>query len=144
MDKKPVADDVQSVIDTWNSRFADLQKRKEAGEKISNEDVRAIILDVGSDIYSKGVQPTLIDTSKKNTQLIQIMGKIKGQKFPLDSMIEHSGSKVKVNALQLAAIKAGEAGSKGEIIAQIVRDPDFLPLKVSKVPLKMLQKPVRL
>lgn len=127
VDKKTIIDDVQGVIDTWNSRFGDLKKRKEAGEKVSNDEVRAIVLDVGADIYQKGIQPDGADKSKKSVQFDEIFHTIEKQKFPLDSVDDSSRNKIKVNAIQLAAIESGDSGPKGQVIAAIVRDPDFVP-----------------
>jgi len=127
LDKGSQNTDVGSVVGSWNDMFMNLQKRKEAGEKISESDVRSIVLEVGSQIYDKGLEAGSASTTKADREYREIFSKVEGQRFPLSSM-SSSTNDVKVNAIQLAAIKSGtDPRDTGELIAEVIRDPSFNP-----------------
>lgn len=128
VDKNTANTDIRAVVDTWNTQFTDLQKRKEAGEKISHNEVRSIIANVGTEIYSRGVRPETAGDTKLGSEFKEIYKKVEAQRFPLSSVSDSSTSDIRINAIQLAAYNSDDQSSnKGQIIAEIVRDPSFVP-----------------
>ena len=111
---------IDLVIDGWNVRFSELQKKPD----VSAGDVRTVVLATGEDLYKAGLTVSDVEASGYRVgDFKQIHSKVIAYKTTADG----GSSEMKVNPIQLAALRDANNADHDSILTTIKSDPDIVP-----------------
>ncbi len=103
---RSITSSVDDLIGQWQGKFAELQKKQTAGEAVTENDVRSIILETGKSIYAANIsEADVVASGHRVDEFKNIMTRVTDTKFKTSGLASGATSRnQEVNAIQLAAL----------------------------------------